>query len=63
MNEQIESVEKDHFILYLVLATVAMVSVIFAIKLNENAKFEPIKQQIVEENRLMNIRILAERED
>ena len=63
MNEQIQAAEKDHFVLYLVLATVVMVGAILAVKLNENEKFEPIKQQLEEENRQMNIRIIGERED
>lgn len=63
MNEQAQVAEKDHFVLYLVLATVVMVGAILAVKLNENEKFEPIKQQLEEENRQMNIRIIGERED
>ena len=62
MSEQVESAKKDYFILYLTLATVALVGVILAVKMSENEKFEPIKEQIVEENRLMNIRIIGERE-
>lgn len=63
MNEQLQVEEKDHFVLYLVLATIVMVSAILAVKFNENEKFEPIKQQLEEENRQMNIRIIGERED
>lgn len=63
MSEQVESAKKDYFILYLTLATVALVGAILAVKMSENEKFEPIKQQIVEENRQMNIRIIGERED
>jgi len=63
MNEQNPVQEKDHFLLYLTLATVAMVGTIIAVKLSENEKFEPIKQQIEEEHRQMNIRIIGERED
>ncbi|MGY6276875.1 hypothetical protein [Methylomonas sp. MgM2] len=65
MSEQVEQVqqqEKDHFVLYLALATIVMVGAILAVKLNENEKFEPIKQQIEQEHRLMNIRIIGERE-
>lgn len=58
-----EQPEKDHFVLYLTLATVALVGVILAVKMNENEKFAPIKDQIAEENRLMNIRVIANRED
>jgi len=63
MNEHTEKQEKDYFVLYLALATVVMVGAILAVKLNENEKFEPIKQQIEQEHRLMNIRIIGERED
>ncbi|MBS4053032.1 MAG: hypothetical protein KGZ69_17770 [Methylomonas sp.] len=60
MNEQVEVAEKDHFVLYMVLATVALVGTILAVKLSENEKFEPIKQQINQENQQMNIRIIKE---
>jgi hypothetical protein len=63
VNEQVEQPEKDHFILYMVLATVVLVGAILAVKLNENEKFEPIKEQLVEENRQMNIRVISERGD
>jgi hypothetical protein len=53
--------EKDHFVLYTILATIALVGAILAVKLNENEKFAPIKDQLNEENRLMNIRVIAER--
>jgi hypothetical protein len=61
MTDLHQTAEKDHFVLYLVLATVALVGAILAVKLNENEKFAPIKEQLVEENRLMNIRVIAER--
>ncbi|MCK9609267.1 MAG: hypothetical protein M0R33_22765 [Methylomonas sp.] len=60
MNEQVEVAEKDHFVLYMVLVTVALVGAILAVKLNENEKFEPIKQQINQENQQMNIRVIRE---
>ncbi|OAI20984.1 hypothetical protein A1359_19985 [Methylomonas lenta] len=63
MNVQAEQPEKDHFILYMVLATVVLVGAILAVKLNENEKFEPIKEQLIEENRQMNIRVISERGD
>ena len=63
MNEQVQPAEKDHFVLYVVLATVVMVGAIVATKLSENEKFEPIKQQLEEENRQLNVRIVGERED
>ena len=55
--------EKDNFVLYLSLATITPVGVLLAVKLNENEKFAPIKQQIEEENQQMNIRVIRERED
>ena len=58
-----EKPEKDNFVLYLVLVTAALVGVILAVKMSENEKFAPIKEQINEENRLMNIRVIANRED
>lgn len=59
MTEQVQ--EKDNFVLYMVLGTIVAVGAILAVKLNENEKFEPIKEQLQEENRLMNIRILGDR--
>lgn len=55
--------QKDHFVLYMVIATVALVGAIFAVKLSENEKFEPIKQQIAEEHKQMNIRVINEYEE
>ncbi|MDT4331587.1 hypothetical protein ACQE3E_13390 [Methylomonas sp. MED-D] len=55
--------EKDHFVLYVVVTVVVVVGAILAVKLNENEKFAPIKDQINEEHRLMNIRVIANRED
>jgi hypothetical protein len=53
--------EKDHFVLYMVVTVAVVIGVILAVKLNENDKFAPIKQQIDEENRMMNIRLLDNR--
>lgn len=61
MSEENQQPEKDHFVLYLVLATVVMVGAILAAKLNENDKFEPIKEQLVQESQQMNIRVLSNR--
>jgi hypothetical protein len=55
--------EKDNFVLYVVLVTAVVVGAILAVKMSENEKFAPIKDQIAEENRLMNIRIIGNRED
>jgi len=60
MSEQNQEqvAEKDHFVLYVVLATVVAIGALLAVKLNENEKFAPIREQLNEENRLMNIRVL-----
>ncbi|MGY6274144.1 hypothetical protein [Methylomonas sp. MgM2] len=62
MTEQ-TAPEKDHFVLYLAIGAIALVGVIIAVKLNENEKFEPIKQQLAEEQQQMNIRVVKEYED
>lgn len=56
MSEQTE--EKDHFVLYVALLAAVLVGGLLAVKLNENEKFAPIKEQLNEEARLMNIRVL-----
>jgi len=61
MTDSTTEQEKDHFVLYTVLATIVLVGAILAVKLNENEKFAPIKDQLNEENRMMNIRVIAER--
>lgn len=58
-----EQEPKDRFVLYTALATILLVGAIVMVKLSENEKFAPIKEQLGEENRLMNIRVIAERED
>jgi len=59
MSEQIEQTqEKDHFILYVALLAVVLIGGLLALKLNENEKFAPIQEQLDEETRLMNIRVL-----
>lgn len=58
-----EQAPKDRFVLYTALATILLVGAIVMVKLSENEKFAPIKDQLNEENRLMNIRVIAERED
>ena len=55
--------EKDNFVLYVVLVTAVVVGAILAVKMSENEKLAPIKDQIAEENRLMNIRVIANREE
>ena len=50
--------EKDNFILYIALVATVLVGVLLMVKSSETDKFAPIKDQINEENRLMNIRVL-----
>ncbi len=56
MNDDIQ--EKDHYVLYVSLTAIILVSVILMVKSNETDKFAPIKQQIAQEQEEMNIRIL-----
>jgi hypothetical protein len=53
-----EEQKKDKFWLYVGGTVFAIVAGIAIIKQSENEKFEPIKQQIQEENAQMNIRVL-----
>ncbi len=57
-----ETKEKDYFILYIALIAAAIISVILAIKSSETDKFSPIKAQVAEELKLMNIRVLKDYE-
>ncbi|MBE0470585.1 MAG: hypothetical protein IBX55_13890 [Methyloprofundus sp.] len=50
--------EKDYSVLYIALAAIIFVSVLLVVKSSETDKFAPIKEQLDEENRLMNIRVL-----
>ncbi len=58
MSEQEQEQEKDRFWLIVGGAVLAIVVVILLIKQSENEKFAPIKQQVEQENALMNIRVL-----
>ncbi|WP_305908454.1 hypothetical protein Q9L42_010640 [Methylomarinum sp. Ch1-1] len=53
-----EQQEKDHFVLYVAVFAAIAVGALLAVKMNENEKFEPIKEQLQEETRMMNIRVL-----
>lgn len=55
-----EEIKKDHSTLYIALVATVFIGVLLAVKSNENDKFAPIKQQLEEEQRLMNIRVLEE---
>lgn len=61
MTEQTQ--EKDRFVLYMALAAIVLVGAIVVVKISENEKYAPIRDQLSEENRLMNIRVIAEREE
>lgn len=53
-----EEQTKDKFWLYVGFTVFALVGVIAMVKISENEKFSPIKQQLEEEKTLMNIRVL-----
>ncbi len=55
-----ETKEKDFFVLYLGLATAVLIGVLLAVKSSESDKYAPIKDQLDEENKLMNIRVINE---
>ena len=58
MNEETEN--KDYFILYVALIAAVFISVLLAVKSSENDKFAPIKEQLVEERNLMDIRVMKQ---
>ncbi|MVF23379.1 hypothetical protein EVC37_17405 [Methylocaldum sp. BRCS4] len=58
MNVENQAVRKDYFWIYVALATIALVGVIAMVKLSENDKYDPIRQQLSEEAAQMNIRVL-----
>jgi hypothetical protein len=58
MNVENQVEKKDYFWLYVALATIALVGVIIMVKLSENEKYDPIRQQLSEEAAQMNIRVL-----
>jgi hypothetical protein len=51
--------KKDHSPLYIAIAALLSVAVIVAVKISENEKFAPIKQQLEEETAQMNIRVIS----
>ncbi len=58
IEETIEEIqEKDYFILYIALTAVVLIGVLLMVKSSENDKFAPIKAQLVEETKLMDIRV------
>lgn len=50
--------QKDRFWIYVGITVFVIVTGILLIKQSENEKFAPIKQQVEQENALMNIRVL-----
>ena len=54
----IEEPKKDRFWLYVGCLTSALVITLLLVKMNEDEKFSPIKEQLKEEEALMNIRVL-----
>ena len=55
-----ETQEKDYFILYIALTAAVLIGVLLAVKSSENDKFAPIKAQLVEEIKLMDIRVIKQ---
>ena len=52
--------EKDNSMIYIALVAIVAVSVLLAVKSSEADKLAPIKQQLDEETRLMNVRVLSD---
>jgi hypothetical protein len=57
-----EDIKHDRFWLYVGGTVFALLVTIAVVKKSENEKFAPIKEQIAEENRQMNIRVIADYE-
>lgn len=57
MSAEIEP-KRDFYWLYVAGITLVLVAVITLVKLSENEKYDPIRQQQDEESQKMNIRIL-----
>jgi len=55
-NEQ----KRDYYWLYIAGVTLALVAIIAMVKMSENEKYDPIRQQQNEETAKMNIRVLQE---
>jgi len=56
MNE--EAQQQDRFWLYVGAITLTLVTVLILVKMNEDEKFAPIKEQVAEELTQMNVRVL-----
>ncbi len=59
MSTSIEQ-KKDYFWIYVAGLTIALVLVVGMVKLSENEKYDPIKQQLDEESGKMNIRVIKQ---
>ncbi len=59
MNYEHEQ-KKDYFWFYVFGFTAALVGAVAMAKLSENEKYEPIRQQLIEEASKMNIRVIKE---
>jgi hypothetical protein len=53
-----ETKEKDNFVLYIAIIAAIFITALLIVKSSESDKFAPIKAQVAEELRLMDIRIL-----
>lgn len=53
-----ETQKKDYSVYYIALVAIVAISTLLAVKSSEADKFAPIKDQLNEENRLMDIRVL-----
>lgn len=62
MRNMANSEGVDYFVILVALLAIAAIAIIIAVKSNENDKFAPIKAQIDEETRLMNIRVITREE-
>ncbi len=51
--------KKDYSVFYIAVAALLSVAVIVAVKISENEKFAPIKQQLEEETAQMKIRVIS----
>jgi bacteriorhodopsin len=58
MSEPTAPPQKDYFWAYVAGATLALLAVMAMVKLSENEKYDPIRQQLAEEAAQMNIRVL-----
>jgi uncharacterized membrane protein len=54
-----EEQKKDYSVFYIAGIALISVAVIVAVKVSENEKFAPIKQQLEEEAAQMNIRVIS----